>query len=764
MTFTASKLYELLPAIYRIRDAELGEPLKALLSVMASQIELVEEDIDQLYENWFIETCEAWLVPYIGDLLGVRPLPGAGDDVLSRRAYVANTLAYRRRKGTLAVTEELARNVTGWPAKAVEYFELLATSQHLNHLRLHRAASIQIGSHGARAKLERLGGPFETASHTADVRRIEVNRGMYNLPNIGISLWRLAAYHVVRSDARAASDAPSGCWRFHPMGYDAPLFNLPRTEDGLTHLAEEIHVPGLLRRFPLYLELEARRSAIGKKEIPAFLYFGENPVFEIFPEGKTQPLAPEEILIGNLADWGKPGWTLPEPVIYAHDPRGNALTTKCVVDPELGRMAFHQEATPQKVSVTYAYGFSGSLGGGPYDRRRSVSNWHFPDKQNFTWIFDVTRARSGHTLADAIGAWNAHNHTHRQSYGLICITDNATYAEALPHLEIRGGSRLAIAATLAPVNTTLSPDNLRPHVIGDWVITKPSGLSPERANLRGDVIIDGLWVEGTVSVQSCNLGLLHLAHCTLASPCDHQKPTRGKPSVAVASANTGLEVVIDSCRTETLRLAPDIQALKIFQSLIDAGDNNTTVLAGLKQNAFGPPATIERSTLFGRTFVRELWASESIFTGLVQVERCQTGCMRFSWLRLPTDPAETPKTPPRYRCQPCLEIATQDEKNVQDGQWIDPLLVRKRVSLWLSPVFTSRAFAHPAYGQLHLSTPVQIRTGAEDGSEMGAFCFLKQPQREAGLRAALIEYLRSGLAAGIFYVREENHQRPGGTT
>jgi hypothetical protein len=53
---------------------------------------------------------------------------------------------------------------------------------------------------------------------------------------------------------------------------------------------------------------------------------------------------------------------------------------------------------------------------------------------------------------------------------------------------------------------------------------------------------------------------------------------------------------------------------------------------------------------------------------------------------------------------------------------------------------------------LSLGTPVQIRTGAEDGSEMGVFCHLKQPQREANLRDALNEYLRSGLEAGILYV------------
>jgi hypothetical protein len=35
---------------------------------------------------------------------------------------------------------------------------------------------------------------------------------------------------------------------------------------------------------------------------------------------------------------------------------------------------------------------------------------------------------------------------------------------------------------------------------------------------------------------------------------------------------------------------------------------------------------------------------------------------------------------------------------------------------------------------------------------MGVFGILEQPQREANLKAALEEYLRFGLEAGIFYV------------
>jgi hypothetical protein len=75
-----------------------------------------------------------------------------------------------------------------------------------------------------------------------------------------------------------------------------------------------------------------------------------------------------------------------------------------------------------------------------------------------------------------------------------------------------------------------------------------------------------------------------------------------------------------------------------------------------------------------------------------------------------------------------------------------------RIRSRLQPSLTSRQFGQPGYGQLHRSCPVEIRTGAEDGSEMGAFHTLFQSQREINVRTRLAEYLRLGLEAGLFYV------------
>src|SRR5215467_12685320 len=115
------RLYELLPVVHRLRDADQGYPLRALLRVVAEQVNVVEADIAQLYDDWFVETCQDWVVPYIADLIGYTPVHEAGEPgdvatpagvarnrILIPRREVLNIIRYRRRKGTLALLEALA--------------------------------------------------------------------------------------------------------------------------------------------------------------------------------------------------------------------------------------------------------------------------------------------------------------------------------------------------------------------------------------------------------------------------------------------------------------------------------------------------------------------------------------------------------------------------------------------------------------------------------------------------------------------------------
>jgi hypothetical protein len=151
--------------------------------------------------------------------------------------------------------------------------------------------------------------------------------------------------------------------------------------------------------------------------------------------------------------------------------------------------------------------------------------------------------------------------------------------------------------------------------------------------------------------------------------------------------------------------------------------------------AAGPTSTLERSTLMGTVHVKELvLASNCIFTGFVTTDQRQAGCVRFSFLPINSH------TPRRYRCQPDL-VAQQNQGNGPAA----PLP---------QPVFTSRDYGQPAYAQLSWACPTAIRSGADDGAEMGAFHDVFWPQREANLRALLDEYLRFDLEAGIFYAAQ----------
>jgi len=83
--------------------------------------------------------------------------------------------------------------------------------------------------------------------------------------------------------------------------------------------------------------------------------------------------------------------------------------------------------------------------------------------------------------------------------------------------------------------------------------------------------------------------------------------------------------------------------------------------------------------------------------------------------------------------------------------------LNKRASLIASeelrvrPQFTSIRYGNPGYAQLGPNCAVEIKTGADDESEMGVFHDLFRPQREANLRQRLEEFTPAGMDVGILY-------------
>src|SRR5436190_7410253 len=385
MSFDSERTYELLPAIYRIRDADRGEPLKTLLSVVADQVGMLEEDLAQLYDDQFIETCAPWVVPYIGDLIGYRSLHNVVPKIGSQRAEVAHTIGFRRRKGTAAILEQLARDVTAWNARAVEFFQLLGWTQWTpNHIRSKIFYAPDLRNWET---LENINGPFDTVAHTVDVRHVAAGEGKYNIQNIGIFLWRLGAYPLTKSPA---FQLDAHRFLFHPLGFGTQLFTNPVTEDEVTHLAEPINVP----------------APISRRVLDAYLaqYYGDGASVSI----DGVPI--EKVVACDLSGW-------------IHTPPDG----KVAIDPVLGRIAF-ADAQTEPPLVTFHYGFSDDMGGGEYDRAASVD-------AELTPVEEVPAPHA--SIQDALNTVTAG--------GVVQISNSSRYNETLA-ISVNAGERIELRA------------------------------------------------------------------------------------------------------------------------------------------------------------------------------------------------------------------------------------------------------------------------------------------------------------------------------
>lgn len=682
MSFDSETLYRLLPAIHRIRDDEQAPPgaLKALMAVFADQFAVMEENLDQLYDDLFVETCADWAIPYIGDLIGYEPLHALGQARGLARAEVAHTIALRRRKGTAAVLEQLARDVTGWNARAVEYFQLLATTQYMNHLRPwnHYAPDLRRWE-----PLARVGGAFESIAHTVGVRRIDNGSGRFNIPNIGIFLWRLDAYRHTRSPAIRV-DARR--YLISPLGAPLQLFTNPVSEDEITHLAEPINVPE-----PILRRVMSDRLALyyGTRPAASAAVDNADPSVVLYVDGSEVPRT--DIAVCNLADEGV-GW--------AHE----APSGRYAIDPVLGRVAVAADlSAPSSVEVTYHYGFSADMGGGEYSRARAA------DATTTT----VLRVPTDYpTISAALAALG--------DDGVVEIADSGRYEETLAvsvaddgHVVLRAAEQcrptLILGGELAISGGTDSAFSLEGLLVaGDQLRVAPSG---------GNV-----------------LARLRIVHATLvpgrALDGDGDPVAPTQPSLTVDIANTAVE--LDHAIVGGLRVHAGA-SVSANDSIIDATDAAAMAYAAPDGISPGGKLSLDACTLIGRIRAGEVGTiSNSLLLArqasgdtlpAVSVVRRQTGCIRFSFL--PFDSA----VPRRYRCQP--ETAA-DEFQV-------------------APRFTSLRYRFAAYCQLARATVDPIRRGADDESEMGAFHSLFPAQRETNLRIRLREYLRVGLAAGIFY-------------
>jgi len=662
MKLTADKLYELLPAIYRIRDNEQNGILKELIEVIAEQVAVIEEDMAQLYDDQFIETCANWLVPYVGDLVGFKPVHNLGN-VSSSRSEVANTIRFRKRKGTVSVLEELANNTTSLKAVVIEYFQHLSTTQYMNHIRPSHVSNVNLRNLSTLANIDTA---FDSTSHTLDVRKISSQRGLYNIPNIGIHLWRINSYEwrdvpLFQIDAKR--------YYFHPLGVDTALYNLVEIERDIDHLAKRLNVPWPLKR---------RYS----KKYLANLYGTKNS-FSI--KRNNAVVAKSKIHICNLSDKGG-GWD-------------NMPSTGVAIDPELGRIAFSSDVdiSNEPLTGSFYYGSLAELAGGTYDRAETLSvsstNLKVPSSSHTT-IQSAIDSASG--------------------VGVIQIENNDRYNDDLSTVFAQQDSVLVIQAANGTKPTLVNNNDI---ILGgeDNGKIELNGLLLAGATIKVPAMVNG---------NPNKLKRLRISHCTLVPGIDIKAD--GAPSqpgfASLVVEIPELQVEIRNCITGALKIQADCE-VTIHNSIVDS--NSKTGLAYADINGdFGGELKIFNSTIIGRVKSRSTSnITNTIFTDVVNIERIQQGCIRYSYVPIGS------RVPRRYRCLP------------NEGDATDTI----------SPHFTTLRFNVAAYCQLRSIENGEIANGADDSSEMGVYHDLQQNKREINLRVRLNEYLRFGLEAGIFY-------------
>ena len=605
------KEYEESQSVYRTEDEESQTrtgALHALVRLIAREAAVLHRSIDRLWDDEFIDTCDDWVIPYIADLVGtnvvIEGLPSAW------RRDVANTIFYRRRKGTPAVLEQIASDVTGWHAKVVEFFRHLGRTRHLLDPMPQGLEGVisqtGIGGYADPRRVsagELRGTAFDEYFYTADVRLGRGVQGRYNIPKLGVFVWRLRAYPIERY---TPFEVGSGRFTFDPIGRNVPLFAAGEPPYAPTWVSpEEHHVPT-----PIRCRLFAERAPD---------LYADDQSLAVFEDGSLVHVT--DIQSANLHEW---------PL--------TAAGKRFLIDPERGRLQYVGTDAMGAVQISCHIGFSGDVGAGPYERRLTLRE-----------SVDVTVTGGGDALQAPL--LNPEEDTDR----VIAIADSETYTP-VPNVEEIHELTVQAANQTRPT--------VRLHA--DWVLTAAANVD---AMLRFDGLFvsgGGLFTSGSSGghqiILAGNYEEVVVTHCTLDpggagirtfeenALGDYLTPTRlviqghVKRLIVTSSILGGIVTEGDGV----------VEQLSMQDSIVQSVVSDTLAV----RLTWGE-ALLNRCTILGRTHFHRLYASEVILYGATRVDNQQDGCLRFSaWVGREPDPNPLVSVVPRpYKSVP-LDSAT----------------------------------------------------------------------------------------------------------
>jgi len=644
-------LFNLLPAVYRIRDGQIAEsqplltsaeknqlaalqaltpplsadqqalldlltakasrgPLESLLRVIQEQLDIVAEDLDQLYDDQFVETCAQWVIPYIGDLIDYQSVKGIAPAIDNPRSEVAQTISLRRRKGTVLVMEQLARDATGWGAHAVEFFRFLGDTQYMNHVRPRNYYAPDLRRWQPGIYIDT---GFDRTPHHVDVRKIAARRGRYNIQNIGIFLWSMTAYSITQAPAASAaaspsaSPSPSPCFRFNSLGMDIPLFHraVPQGEE-ITAPSEPVNVADRLRRRVLCDDL--------KKGVGAS-YYGQGNSLALLVDGHF--VNPYQIQVADLA--GADG-------SWANTPVNSAYAA--AVDPQLGRIALPPSSSgaAPRVTVSYYYGFNADIGGGEYSRADSFKI------QDEAWVFPFPDTAGVPRYTDLAGALSyAMGQLSNNGEVAVEITSSQTYpiplatlaltvnlpAETTLELRAAEGARptLLLTGEISVTGGTVST-----FCLNGLLIAASAGMTPTSPVPAALVHVPNQAADGSFN----HLGELSIKHCTLVPGWSVQTddtPTQPTAPTLVVEPR-GCNVVVENSILGAVRTSL-LVTFNASDSIIDSTSRTNVAYAALDNFSGGGALTLQGCTVVGKVHATMLsLVSDSILWAALTTPPC----------------------------------------------------------------------------------------------------------------------------------------------
>lgn len=823
--FYADRLWNLLPEIYRIGDTgddSTRGPLRELCERIGAQIAVVRRSIDRLWDDQSIESCDDWVVPYIGDLLGTNLVSGL--DARGRRLDVANTIYYRRRKGTVTILEQVAGDVTGWDVRVVELFRRMHRTRHgldpeigtadgglapaeLRELQLAsglvgRFSGTVIGGtphlrsvYGA----SKSGTAFDEFFYTPDVRRGEEKRGWYNIPRLGVFVWRLHSFPETAADPALllcdAVRAKAPCqnhFSFDPTGREIPLFaSASRTTDrerfGASWVSPaEWELPGPIAK-PL---LDDDRRA-----------FIQDPSDQ--EEPKPSKAHPDLYFTagGDTLDPRSVGVFLPEDTKHTVIP----LDKKLRIWPEIGRFAIANNVL--KPLAWYHYGFSARIGAGAYDRRPLGQPAATPGVGKF------------------VGGGGA--------VGAIAPTSTVTLSDSRTYTSVPIVSVTDLTIRSANGRRPL----IRPATFGEWKLTGATG-SDNKLRLEGifvsgtDIVLSGTFAEVSISFSTLDPGEADPAATTAFAKAIDGRELR-PTTLWIEGSITSLTIDRSITGPIRTRLDGNVTTLTIRDSIVQSlpGSASATItpqdikdpgsFAALLKARRDPASAAISKVLTTKTrnmlnlFRPQTRPSATLIAGIagdlnaalpqpqlftgVAAARGATAdvaeqnrallsetfpleladlalAFRSGEVRLERTTVLGPMQVHRIDASESIlndvaVVANAQEGCVRFSAWsTGSVLPRKYESVEIAPnasLFTSRSFANPAYAQLRSDVdslivpaaaaageivPDSIRAGAENGSEMGAFHGELSSIKERSLQIKFEEFMPVGLVPVIVHV------------